>query len=101
MGTLMRNLLKKQALKKRLALIEKEIHLDQAKEVELLMQEGLSYMAALRKVKDMYEKAHNCTDQDSNYEHEKTFKNIIAENKDIDNGELYNTITGGKDGELL
>jgi len=31
-----------------------EIYLEQAKEVDLLMREGLSYNAALIKVKDMY-----------------------------------------------
>lgn len=82
------------AYKKKLAKIENEIKLDQAKEVDLLMREGLSYEAALRQVKEMYEKAHSLTDQSIENEHLKTFNDIIADKEDIDNGDIYNIETG-------
>jgi hypothetical protein len=59
----MQEILKRAAYKKRLAELEKQIYLDQAKEVDLLMREGLTYEAALRKVKSMYEKNRSLTDQ--------------------------------------
>lgn len=82
------------AYKKKLAKIENEIKLDMAKEVDLLMREGLSYEAALRQVKETYEKARSLTDQSIENEHEQSFNDIIAENEDIDNGDIYNLETG-------
>ena len=94
MGKLMQEILKRDVYKKRLAKIENDIKLDMAKEVDLLMREGLSYQAALRQVKEMYEKAHSLCDQTKENEHEQSFNDIIAENEDIDNGDIYNLETG-------
>lgn len=94
MGKLMQEILKMDAYKKRLAKIENDIKLDMAKEVDLLMREGLSYQAALREVEEMYKKAHSLTDQSIENEHEQSFNDIIAENEDIDNGEVYNIESG-------
>lgn len=81
MGKLIQELLKKETQKKRLVVLEREIWIDQAKEVDLLMRQGLSYNAALREMKSMYEKAHSLTDQSIENEQEKVFSNIITEKK--------------------
>lgn len=94
MGKLMREILKRAAYKKRLAELEKQIYLDQAKEVDLLMREGLTYEAALRKVKSMYEKNRSLTDQSIGNEDTKTTNTIIADKEDLDNGEVYDINTG-------
>lgn len=94
MGKLMQEFLLMAAYKKRLTKLENDIYLDQAKEVDLLMREGLSYQAALRQVKETYEKARSLTDQSIENEHEQSFNDIIAENEDIDNGDIYNLETG-------
>lgn len=94
MGKIIQNILKREAYKKKLTQLEKEIYLDQAKEVDLLVQTGLSYIAALREVKEMYEKAHSLTDQDKENEHEKIFNDIISDTEDVDNGEVYDINTG-------
>jgi hypothetical protein len=77
------------AYKKKLAKIENEIKLDMAKEVDLLMREGLSYEAALRQVKEMYEKAHSLTDQSVENEPMKLLNKIIPPGTDIDNDQIY------------
>ena len=77
MGELMQKYLKMEAYKRRAAELEKEIYLDQAKEVDLLMREGLTYEAALRKVKSMYEKNRSLAAKQGK-EHNKTFNEIIA-----------------------
>ena len=89
----MQEILKRAAYKKRLAELEKQIYLDQAKEVDLLMREGLTYEAALRKVKSMYEKAQSLAAKQGK-EHNKTFNDIISETEDLDNGEVYDKLTG-------
>lgn len=94
MGKLMQEILKRAAYKKRLAELEKQIYLDQAKEVDLLMREGLTYEAALRKVKSMYEKTRSLTDQSIGNEDTKTTNTIISETEDLDNGEVYDIDTG-------
>lgn len=94
MGKLMQEILKRAAYKKRLAELEKQIYLDQAKEVDLLMREGLTYEAALRKVKSMYEKTRSLTDQSIGNEDTKTTNTIIADKEDLDNGEVYDINTG-------
>ena len=78
MGELMQKYLKMEAYKRRAAELEKQIYLDQAKEVDLLMREGLTYEAALRKVESMYGKNRSLTDQSIGKEHIKTFNEIIA-----------------------
>jgi len=90
----MQEILKRAAYKKRLAELEKQIYLDQAKEVDLLMREGLTYETALRKVKSMYEKTRSLTDQSIGNEDTKTTNTIIAETEDLDNGEVYDINTG-------
>ena len=90
----MQEILKRAAYKKRLAELEKQIYLDQAKEVDLLMREGLTYEAALRKVKSMYEKNRSLTDQSIGNEDTKTFNEIISDTEDLDNGEAYDINTG-------
>lgn len=85
----MQEILKRDAYQKRLAKIENDIELDMAKEVDLLMREGLSYQAALRQVKEMYEKAHSLTDQSIGNKPMKPLQNIIADKEDIDNNEIY------------
>ena len=94
MGELMQKYLKMEAYKRRLAELEKQIYLDQAKEVDLLMREGFNYEAALRKVKSMYEKNRSLTDQSIGNEDTKTFNDIISETEDLDNGEVYDINTG-------
>lgn len=94
MGKLMQEILKRDAYQKRLAKIENDIELDMAKEVDLLMREGLSYQAALREVKEIYEKAHSLTDQSIENKQMKLLKNSIADKEDIDNGEVYNIESG-------
>lgn len=94
MGKLMQEFLLMAAYKKKLAKIENEIKLDMAKEVDLLMREGLSYEAALRQVKEMYEKAHSLTDQSIENEPIKPLNKIIPLGTDLDNGEIYNLETG-------
>lgn len=81
MGKIIQALLKREIQKKRLAVLEKEIWIEQAKEVDLLMREGLSYNAALREVKSMYEKAHSLTGESIENEQEKVFSYIITEKK--------------------
>jgi len=83
MGELMQKYLKMEAYKRRAAELEKEIYLDQAKEVDLLKREGLTYEAALRKVKSMYEKNRSLTDQSIGKEHIKEFNEIIAKTEEI------------------
>lgn len=90
----MQEFLKRDAYQKRLAKIENDIELDMSKEVDLLMREGLSYQAALRQVKEMYEKAHSLTDQSIENESMKLLKNSIADKEDIDNGEVYDIESG-------
>jgi len=93
-GKLMQEILKRAAYKKRLAELEKQIYLDQAKEVDLLMEEeGLTYEAALRKVESMYEKAQSLATKQGK-EHTKTFNEIISDTEDLDNGEVYDINTG-------
>ena len=94
MGELMQKYLKMEAYKRRAAELEKQIYLDQAKEVDLLMREGLTYEAALRKVESMYEKNRSLTDQSIGNEDTKTFNTIIADKEDLDNGEVYDINTG-------
>lgn len=94
MGKLMQEILKRAAYKKRLAELEKQIYLDQAKEVDLLMREGLTYEAALRKVKSMYEKNRSLTDQSIGNEDTKTTNTIIADKEDLDNGEVFDIEIG-------
>lgn len=89
MGKLMQEFLKRDAYQKRLAKIENDIELDMAKEVDLLMREGLSYQAALRQVKEIYKKAHSLTDQSIENESMKLLKNSITDKEDIDNNEIY------------
>lgn len=89
MGKLMQEILKRDAYKKRLAKIENDIKLDMAKEVDLLMREGLSYQAALRQVKEMYKKAHSLTDQSIENESMKLLNKIIPPGTDIDNDQIY------------
>lgn len=89
MGKLMQEILKRDAYKKKLAKIENDIELDMSKEVDLLMREGLSYQAALRQVKEMYEKAHSLTDQSIENKPMKPLQNIITDKEDIDNNEIY------------
>lgn len=89
MGKLMQNIFKREAYKKKLSLLEKEICLDQAKEVDLLVRTGLSYAAALKEVKEMYKKAQSLATTQGK-EHEQIFKDIISETEDIDN-EQYNS----------
>ena len=93
MGELMQKYLKMEAYKRRAAELEKQIYLDQAKEVDLLMREGLTYEVALRKVKSMYEKAQSLATKQGK-EHNKTFNEIISETEDLDNGEVYDINTG-------
>ena len=88
MGKLMQEILKRTAYKKRLAELEKQIHLDQVKEVDLLMREGLTYEAALRKVKSMYEKNRSLYFGRLGNEDTKTTNTIIADTEDLDNGEV-------------
>lgn len=85
----MQEILKRDAYKKKLAKIENDIELDMSKEVDLLMREGLSYQAALRQVKEMYEKAHSLCDQTKENEPMKPLQNIITDKEDIDNNEIY------------
>lgn len=85
----MQEFLKRDAYQKRLAKIENDIELDMAKEVDLLMREGLSYQAALRQVKEMYEKAHSLCDQTKENEPMKPLQNIITDKEDIDNDQIY------------
>ncbi len=94
MGKLMQEILKRDAYKKRLAKIEVDIELDMSKEVDLLMREGLSYQAALRQVKEIYEKAHSLTDQSIENESMKLLNKIITDKEDIDNNEIYNIESG-------
>lgn len=94
MGKIMQELLLMAAYKKRLAKLKNEIELDMAKEVDLLMREGLNYRAALKQVKETYEKARSLTDQSIENEHEQSFNDIIAENEDIDNGDIYKIDNG-------
>lgn len=94
MGKLMQEFLLMAAYKKKLAKIENEIKLDMAKEVDLLMREGLSYEAALRQVKEMYEKAHSLCDQTKENEQMKLLQNIITDKEDIDNNEIYGIESG-------
>lgn len=81
----MQEILKRDAYKKKLAKIENDIELDMSKEVDLLMREGLSYQAALRQVKEMYEKAHSLCDQTKENEQMKLLNKIIPPGTDIDN----------------
>lgn len=85
----MQEILKRDAYQKRLAKIENDIELDMSKEVDLLMREELSYQAALRQVKEMYEKAHSLTDQSIGNKPMKPLQNIITDKEDIDNNEIY------------
>ena len=78
----MQEILKGDAYQKRLAKIENDIELDMAKEVDLLMREGLSYQAALRQVKEMYEKAHSLCDQTKENEQMKLLNKIIPPGTD-------------------
>lgn len=94
MGKLMQEILKRDVYKKRLAKIENDIKLDMAKEVDLLMREGLSYQSALRQIKEMYEKAHSLTDQSIGNKPMKPLQNIITDKEDIDNNEIYNIESG-------
>lgn len=87
MGKLIQNILKREAYKKKLTQLEKEIYLDQAKEVDVLVQTGLSYIAALREVKEMYEKAQSPATKQGK-EHEQLFNDIISDAEDVDNGEV-------------
>ena len=95
MGTIFSMVWQREALLKRIKKLdiqiekelENELYREQSKEVDLLMREGLDYIAALRKVCDMYEKAHNHTWQDSDYELEKTFKDIITQDEELENTE--------------
>lgn len=89
MGKLMQEILKRDAYKKKLAKIENDIELDMSKEVDLLMREGLSYQAALRQVKEMYEKAHSLCDQTKENEPMKLLNKIIPPGTDIDNDQIY------------
>ncbi|MDY4606870.1 hypothetical protein [Clostridium tertium] len=100
MGKLMQEILKRDAYKKKLAKIENDIELDMSKEVDLLMREGLSYQAALRQVKEMYEKAHSLTDQSIENESMKPLQNIITDKEDIDNNEIYDIESGQTISEL-
>ena len=93
MGELMQKYLKMEAYKRRLAELEKQIYLDQAKEVDLLMREGLTYEAALREVKSIYKKAQSLATKQGK-EHNKTFNDIISETEDLDNGEVYDKFSG-------
>lgn len=90
----MQEILKRDAYQKRLAKIENDIELDMAKEVDLLMREGLSYQSALRQIKEMYEKAHSLTDQSIGNKPMKPLQNIITDKEDIDNNEIYNIESG-------
>lgn len=85
----MQEILKRDAYQKRLAKIENDIELDMSKEVDLLMREGLSYQAALRQVKEMYEKAHSLCDQTKENEQMKLLNKIIPPGTDIDNDQIY------------
>lgn len=85
----MQEILKRDAYKKKLAKIENDIELDMSKEVDLLMREGLSYQAALRQVKEMYEKAHSLCDQTKENEQMKLLNKIIPPGTDIDNDQIY------------
>lgn len=89
MGKLMQDILKRDAYKKKLAKLENDIYLDQAKEVDLLMREGLSYQAALREVEEMYKKAHSLCDQTKENEQMKLLNKIIPPGTDIDNDQIY------------
>jgi len=68
--------------------------LDMAREVELLMRDGLSYQVALKQVKEMYKKTRSLTDQSIENENTKTTGYIIADNEDIDNNEIYDLESG-------
>jgi len=65
-----------------------------AREVELLMRDGLSYQVALKQVKEMYKKTRSLTDQSIENENTKTTGYIIADNEDIDNNEIYDLESG-------
>lgn len=72
-----------------------DINLIIAKETERLTLEGLTYNVALRKAKEMYkEKAQNHCDQTKGNEHCSKFNLIISENEDLDNGEVFDSISG-------
>ena len=69
-------------------------YLDIADETSRLKMEGLEFNEALTKAKEMYEKAHSLTDQDKENEPKKIFNEIITDKEDIDNGEVFDKITG-------
>lgn len=58
---------------------------------------SLEYNAAIRQAKEMYkdqlEKAQSLATKQGK-EHTKTFNNIIADTEDLDNGQVYDKLTG-------
>jgi len=65
---------------------------------------SLDYNAAIRQAKEIYkdklEKAPSLTDQSIVNEHNKTFNDIIPLGTDIDNGQVYDKLTGNTIREL-
>ena len=68
-------------------------YLDIADETKRLYQEGMGFDAALTKAKEMYEEAQSPA-TNKGKEHEKSFNDIIPLGTDIDNGEVFDKITG-------
>lgn len=70
--------------------------LEMAKEVDLIMREGLSYQAALRQVKEMYSNKKKVAPVPASFRNNdtKTTDYIIADGEDIDNNEIYDRESG-------
>lgn len=69
--------------------------LEMAKEIEVAsLYTELNISAATRLVSEQYKKAHNSTDQSMRNEHEQLFNDIIPPGIDIDNGQVYDKLTG-------
>lgn len=69
--------------------------LEMAKEIEVAsLYTELNISAATRLVSEQYKKTQSLSDQTKGNEHEQTFNDIISPGADVDNGQVYDKLTG-------
>lgn len=74
--------------------VNKEKALELSKEIEAAaLETNLNIKAAERLVLEQYKKAHSLATTQGK-EHNKTFNDIITDDEDIDNGEIYRMDSG-------
>jgi len=82
-------------------ILEKAKALEVSKEIETAyLYSNLNAAAAEREVLEQYKKAQSLTDQDKGKEPMKELNNIITDSEDLDNGQVYDKLTGNTIREL-